>query len=316
MKPDPAVVTLTLNPAIDQTVSIPSFATGQVNRVTESRSYAGGKGVNVACVLADLGVGVIVTGFLGSLNPELFEKTFQSKGIEDQFVRVDGLTRSGIKIVDPSSERTTDVNFPGLPPKQEDVAELFERITTLADPGGRWFVLSGSLPPGMPDDLYAAVMPTLHRRGCRVLLDTSGGPLRKGLEGRPEVVKPNVDELAELTGGALETPGAVRAAAETLLERGVQRVVVSMGGEGAVFVDPGEALLAKPPRVEVRSTVGAGDAMVAGIISAMIEDLPLEEVARRATACGAHAVTHLGAGIENQLKYRDLIRKVEIERLE
>jgi len=315
MKPDPSVVTVTLNPAIDQTVSIPSFAEGQVNRVTESRSYAGGKGVNVACVLADLGVGVIVTGFLGALNPELFEKTFQSKGIEDRFVRIDGMTRTGIKIVDPSTQRTTDVNFPGLPPKHAEVAELFERITSLADPGGRWFVLSGSLPPGMPDHLYAALMPTLHRRGCRVLLDTSGGPLRKGLEGRPDVVKPNVDELAELTGSALDTPQAVRAAAETLLEKGIQRVVVSMGGEGAVFVDRGEALLAKPPRVEVRSTVGAGDAMVAGIVSAMLEDRSLEEVARRATACGAHAVTHLGAGIENQLRYRDLIQKVEIESL-
>lgn len=140
--------------------------------------------------------------------------------------------------------------------------------------------------------------------------------MRHALERRPEVVKPNVDELVELTGRSLETLGAVRAAAESLLERGIRRVAVSMGGDGAVFVDRGKALLAKPPRVEVRSTVGAGDAMVAGIVSALLDDLPLEEAARRGTACGAQAVTHLGAGIENRESYRDLIEKVEIEPLE
>ena len=310
----PPVVTVTLNPAIDQTLSIPGFAAGQVNRVVESRLHAGGKGVNVACVLADLGIDVAATGFLGSANPEIFEQTFRRKEIVDLFIRIEGATRTGIKIVDPSTQETTDVNFPGLTPKPSDVAELFDRISALAEPG-RWFVLSGSVPAGMPEDVYASLIDPVHRKGGQVLLDTSGSPLRQALESRPDVMKPNADELSDLVGRSLDTPAAVCAAGASLLDRGVQRVVVSMGGEGAVFVERGCSLLARPPRVTVRSTVGAGDAMVAGIVAAMIQGLPLEETARRATAHGAYAVTRVGAGIEDRAELREMIDKVQIERL-
>ncbi len=148
---DTSVVTVTLNPAIDQTLSIPGFAAGRVNRVAESRSHAGGKGVNVACFLADLGVEpgieVIATGFLGTENEEIFAETFAQKGITDRFVRLPGSTRVGIKIVD--GAETTDINFPGLTPTEEDLEKLFQAMAGLAEPG-RWFVLSGSVPAGVP----------------------------------------------------------------------------------------------------------------------------------------------------------------------
>src|SRR4051812_1333621 len=120
------VVTVTLNPAIDQTLTIPGFAAGRVNRVAESRSHAGGKGVNVACFLADLGVDVAATGFLGAENPGLFEAAFAAHGIADRFLRIPGSTRIGLKIVDDHAE-TTDINFPGLAPTREDLAELLSR---------------------------------------------------------------------------------------------------------------------------------------------------------------------------------------------
>lgn len=309
-----AVVTVTLNPAIDQTLRIPGFAAGQVNRVAESRSDAGGKGVNVASFLADLGTETIATGFLGAENAALFENLFSRKRIEDRFVRLAGCTRTGLKIVDDETGQTTDINFPGLAPTGQDLHELSERIAALAEPG-RWFVLSGSVPPGAPEGIYADLIGSIHSQGGSVLLDTSGRPLRAALPARPEVMKPNVDELSELTGQALDTPAAVRAAGESLLDQGVQRVVVSMGGDGAVFVERGRALLARPPRVPVRSTVGAGDAMVAGIVHAMIHGLPLEDLARMATASGAYAVTRIGAGIEDRTAYQDLTRQVEIETL-
>src|SRR5215207_1940620 len=251
------VVTVTLNPAIDQTLSIPGFATGRVNRVAESRAQAGGKGVNVACVLAELGVEAAATGFLGAENADPFESAFASRGIADHFVRIAGRTRVGIKIADDRTRQTTDINFPGLVPTEEEIDELFAHIASLARPG-RWFVLSGSVPAGLPDGIYAGMIESIHHRGGRVVLDTSGPPLREALAGHPEVMKPNVDELGELAGQALGTPGAVRAAAESLLARRIQRVVVSMGGDGAMFVDGGQALLARPPKVTVRSTVGAG----------------------------------------------------------
>lgn len=318
----PSVVTVTLNPAIDQTLSIPGFAAGQVNRVAESRSHAGGKGVNVACFLADLGVEVTATGFLGSENAGLFEAAFAQRNIVDRFVRIPGCTRVGIKIVDGWTHETTDINFPGLKPERKEIDQLFDGIAGLAAPG-RWFVLSGSVPAGAPQSIYAGLIQLIHEKGGRVVLDTSGRPLRAALANAPEVVKPNVDELSELMARTLNVPGkasaAVRAAAESLLERGIGRAVVSMGGDGAVFVERGQALLARPPKVAVRSTVGAGDAMVAGIVYAMIQDSSLVELARMATASGAYAVTRLGPGIEDRAALNNLLNnlmdQVEIETL-
>ena len=251
---------------------------------------AGGKGVNVACFLAGLGVDVIATGFLGADNAGLFESAFARWGITDRFLRIAGATRIGIKIVDELTRETTDINFSGLTPAAEDLDELRGRIAALAEPG-RWFVLSGSVPAGAPDGLYAELIDSIHEKGGRVVLDTSGRPLREALAGVPDVMKPNVDELGDLVGKTLDTPAAVRAAGESLLARGVRRVVVSMGGDGALFLDRERALLTRPPRVAVRSTVGAGDAMVAGIVYGMIHDLSLEDLARTATASGAYAVT-------------------------
>ncbi|HTG33513.1 MAG TPA: 1-phosphofructokinase [Thermoanaerobaculia bacterium] len=310
----PRVVTVTLNPAIDQTLSIPGFAAGRVNRVAESRSDAGGKGVNVACCLADLGVEVTATGFLGAENADIFEASFTHRGIADLFVRVLGRTRVGIKIVDDRTGQTTDINFPGLAPEAEDLVELFERIFLLVEPGG-WFVLSGSVPAGTPDVIYARMIELLQDRGGHVVLDTSGGPLREALTSGPEVVKPNIEELGELVGRTLATPADVRAAGESLLERGVRLVVVSMGGDGAVFVDREQALLARPPKVQVRSTVGAGDAMVGGIVHAKLQGMALADLARFATASGAYAVTRVGPGIEDRDSHRKLIEQVEIEDL-
>lgn len=308
----PPVVTVTLNPAIDQTLSIPGFAAGQVNRVAASRSDAGGKGVNVACVLADLGLDVVATGFLGSDNTVLFEALFERKRIADRFVRIPGCTRVGLKIVDDGTRQTTDINFPGLTPTAEAIRELIDQIASLVSPGG-WFVLSGSVPSGAPDDLYATLIDAIHERGGGVVLDTSGRPLREALASAPEVMKPNVDELSELAGRRLDTLAEVRAAAGSLLDRDVERVVVSMGAGGALFVERDKTLLARPPKVPVSSTVGAGDAMVAGIVFATIHDLPLEDVARMATASGAYAVTRIGAGIDDREEHRKLMEQVRIE---
>ena len=305
------VVTVTLNPAIDQTLSIPGFAAGQVNRVAASRSDAGGKGVNVASFLADLEIEVVATGFLGADNAALFEDLFARKRIADRFVRIPGSTRVGLKIVDESSGQTTDINFPGLSPRPEDLDELLGRVSGLAAPG-RWFVLSGSVPPGVPDGVYATMSQAIHARGGHVVLDTSGPALREAVAAEPEVVKPNVQELGELVGRTLESPGAVRAAGESL---GVGRVAVSMGESGAVFLENGQALLARPPAVPARSTVGAGDAMVAGIVYSLFHGLPLEDLARVATASGAYAVTAIGPGIEDPAGYRALMETVRIERL-
>lgn len=281
-------VTVTLNPALDRTVIIPNFTAGAVNRVETLRSNPGGKGVNVAASLADAGQRVAATGFLGRENPAAFEALFEEKGIADHFVRIAGQTRVGIKVVDPALGQTTDINFPGPTATLENLEALRAEIASL---DAACFVLAGSVPPGVDVAVYRDLVAALRARGRRVVIDASGEPLRHALEARPQVIKPNIDELGALLGIELKSDVAVLAAARQFIAEGIETVVVSMGSDGAAFITATEAVVARPPAVKVRSTVGAGDAMVAGIVTAQARGLSLAETARLATAFSVHALT-------------------------
>jgi 1-phosphofructokinase len=287
------VVTVTANPAVDQTVWIPGFRAGEVNRVRHQEVSAGGKGVNVAAFLAAFGIETLATGFLGTSNAGLFEEFLAERGIEERFVRVHGTTRTGVKIVDDEAGTTTDVNFPGFDVPGERVADLETLLASLTRPGG-WIVLSGSLPPGAPADLYARLSAGAREAGMRVAVDTSGPPLAEAVRTVPDLLKPNREELEELTGRPLGDRAALAAAARELVDAGISTVVVSLGGEGALFVRAGEAVFAVPPPVTVASTVGAGDAMVAGTIVGTLRELPLAGVAALATATAATKIGRVG----------------------
>jgi 1-phosphofructokinase len=291
------VVTVTANPAVDHTVWIPGFRAGEVNRVVAEDRSPGGKGVNVAAALRVLGVAVDATGFLGADNAPVFEAFFAAEGIGDRFLRVPGATRTGIKIVDDRAGTTTDVNFPGIAPGPEDVERLEEAVGAAAS-GAAWVVLSGSLPPGAPADLYARLTAAAHRGGAAVALDTSGPALAAAIPAGPDLVKPNAEELEELAGRPLPDTGARLAAAAELRAAGVARVVVSLGAAGALFVAGDEAVLARPPAVTVASTVGAGDATVAGTVAGILRGETLAGVAALATACGATAVAAIGPRLD------------------
>lgn len=282
------VVTVTLNPAIDRTVSVSGFKAGAVNRAEPISETAGGKGVNVAAALADEGLRVAASGFLGEANTELFETFFDSKQISDHFVRVKGETRVGIKIVDPMLHQTTDLNFPGLKPAASNIEVLVNQVQKLDAP---WFVLAGSLPPGVDPGIYRDLVKKIKARGRKVLVDTSGEPLRQVIEAAPTIIKPNLHELEMLCGEPLKNEAAIIDAAKSLVVRGIELVAISMGENGACFVTANEVVMARPPEMEVDSTVGAGDAMVAGIVAAQIRGLSLEECARLGTSFAIAALT-------------------------
>ena len=290
---DRAIVTLSLNPAIDHTARIANFTAGRVNRVEWEQADAGGKGVNVASFLADAGVAVVATGMLGGGNIEPFAELFVRKGIVDRCVRLAGRTRVNVKIVDPVLDQVTDINFPGLTPSEQELAQqtaILDELCAECD----WFVLSGSVPAGVSADIYAQLLRRLKARGKRVLLDASGAPLAAAVGAGPDIIKPNIDELAELVGRPLSNQDEVLAAARSLVQEGVGLVAVSMGADGALFVDGEGAVLALPPAVEVRSTVGAGDAMVAGILVGTLRGLDLGRRARLATAFSLGALSAVG----------------------
>lgn len=308
------IATVTLNPAIDQTISIPNFRAGHVNRVANSQSDPGGKGVNVASVLADYGLSLAVTGFLGAENPHLFERLFAQKGIEDRFVRIAGPTRTGIKIVDPLTQETTDINFPGQTPRPEDVQAL-GRIVEDLTASCAWFVLAGSVPAGLSPEIYGDLIHLIKRNGRAVALDTSGPALHQALPAAPTLIKPNNFELEEYTGRRLESQTAIIQAARELLATGIKTVIVSMGAEGAIFVAAGEVILAKPPQVVVKSTVGAGDAMVSGVVAGQGQGLPLAECARLGTAFSAGVISQVGSGLPPLAVVERFKQQVTIQKL-
>jgi 1-phosphofructokinase len=306
------VVTITLNPAIDQTISIPNFRAGAVNRVEHANADAGGKGVNVAAALADDGVHVAVSGFLGDQNDAIFRQLFAAKRIDDRFVRIAGSTRTGIKITDPVADETTDINFPGEQPTANDQARLLALIDELAQQC-KHFVLAGSVPAGVQPTIYAELISHLKAQGVWVALDTSGASLGPALAASPDLIKPNSAELHELIGAPLPDATAVAAAAHRISERyGIAWVVVSMGKDGAVLVRGEQALLAVPAPVEVVSTVGAGDAMVAGLIAGDLRNLPLDQIARRATAFSMGAIGQLGSGLPPRSVIDELAGRVRV----
>src|SRR2546425_348264 len=296
------IATVTLNPAIDQTVRVDNFRPNRVNRALAIKFDASGKGVNVASLLADYGYDTAVTGYLGQANVDIFEQFFASKSIDDRFVRIPGNTRINVKVVDEINQQTTDINMPGQPPPHEAMSTLLETIEQLAN-SCDWFVLSGSLPPDVPVAIYATIITQLKRQKKHIILDTSDKALREGIQAGPTIVKPNIDELQPLIGHPLTSEAEIQQAAYQFLNEDIELVVVSMGRQGAMLVEQATTLIATPPEVPVKKTFGAGDAMVAGLVTAQIQGLSLADCGRLATAFSVGVIAHLSY----KLPPRDII---------
>lgn len=303
------VVTVTLNPAIDRTVTISNFTPGAVNRVEQEHSSPGGKGVNVASALADYGHRVAVTGFLGRENTALFVDLFARKNIEDRFVRITGRTRVGVKITDHVLHQTTDINFSGPKSSPADLDAFHEQLAAL---DSAWVAFAGSLPPGVNTEIYRDIATALKAVGRKVVLDTSGEALHRGVEAVPNIIKPNIYELEALVDKRLQSEAEVIDAAKKLVDQGIELVVVSMGKDGACFVNDSAAVIARPPEIEVKSTVGAGDAMVAGIIAAQLRKLPLKQCAQLGTAFSLVSLTRIESGLISAAAVHSFMDQVSI----
>lgn len=309
------VVTVTLNPAIDRTVTVDRLTLGEVHRARSSLSNAGGKGVNVAGCLADWGITPIVTGVLGRDNTVPFEAFFAAKGIDDRFVRAPGETRTNIKIADLATGETTDVNLPGLAVSTATYDAVWETLRAVVR-RGTLVVVAGSLPENLPAVTLAVLVSDLTRLGARVVLDTSGEPLARALAPEirhlPHAIKPNRAELEDFAGRPLPNEAAIVAAARELVSRGIRLVAVSRGAEGALFVTADEALVARLPPVAALSTVGAGDAMVAGMVAGLATDAPLAEIARLGVAFAAAKLAGVGPNLPSREAVRDLAAAAEL----
>lgn len=309
------VATVTFNPAIDQTITIDHLVRGEVHRVRSVRQDPGGKGVNVASCLADWGVPVTMLGLLGADNAAPFDALCAARPIIDRFERLPGATRVNIKIVDDGE--TTDINMDGLAVDEAIAGRVLTAAETFAGPDAL-IVLSGSLPPGCHAGIYADMVARLRGLGARVMLDTSGAPLTMALkvDVLPSIVKPNRRELAAWAGEPLESIADVLRCAMRLRAGGIDLVVVSMGEEGALFLSGEGALLARLSAGDLASTVGAGDAMVAGLAAAAIEGAGLERTARLATAFAVAKLGRPGPHLPDPGTVHALSQEVTITMLE
>ena len=288
------IITVTLNPALDKTVEIPDFSLDAVNRITAMRTDPGGKGLNVSKVIAKLGGTSTVVGVLGGTTGRRIADAMDALGIACQFTFVEGETRTNLKVIDPARHTNTDLNEPGLTVDQETLDHMRDALVAAIRPGDI-VVLSGSLPKGAPVDTYGSWTAACRTAGARVFLDADGEPLAHGLAAKPYLAKPNNHELSRLTGRALETADDLLAAARTLIADGVERVVVSMGGDGALFVSANRAYRAEGLRVPVGSTVGAGDSMVAALAYAAEQGMADADTVRLAVATSAANVMCSGS---------------------
>jgi 1-phosphofructokinase len=310
------ILTVTLNPAIDQTVNLATLTHGAVNIAQRATTNAGGKGVNVAACLADWGVPVQATGILGRDDIASFEALFHKKGIENQFIVQDGSIRTNIKLVSQDDGETTDVNLPGTMVSYAVFEQLTKRLDTLVKPD-TWVVLSGSLPPGIPGDAYAQLCTRLTQQGARVILDSSGDALSAALSAQtlPFCIKPNRHEMEQWAGRTLKSHNDIIEEARALLNRGVEQIVVSLAEQGALFIGEQGYWLASPPPVSPVSSVGAGDSLLAGWLAAQHQQLDWQDSIRLAMAFAAGKLAQIGPHLPARAELERLAQLVTVTRI-
>ncbi|NRN29161.1 1-phosphofructokinase [Photorhabdus heterorhabditis] len=304
------VATITLNPAYDLVGLCSEIAKGTINRVQTVGLHAAGKGNNVAKVLRDLGIDVTVSGFLGKENQEGFQQFFSENGMTNRFHLVPGRTRINVKLTERNSE-VTDFNFSGFCVSE---GEWFKFVNDSLSWLGQFdmVVVSGSLPTGVSAESFTDWMARLCQICPCIIFDSSREALVAGLQATPWLVKPNLYELEIWAGRQLPDLSDVIIAAHQLRDQGIAHVVISLGEQGALWVNSSGAWLAKPPHCKVVSTVGAGDSMVGGLVYGLLMRESSEHTLRLATAVSALAVSQPNVGISNRLELAAMMARIEL----
>jgi 1-phosphofructokinase/tagatose 6-phosphate kinase len=312
------ILTVTLNAAIDRTVAVPNFRLGRRHRAVESRTVAGGKGVNVARALSLLGRPVIAAGFVGGPTGTRVLEQLREESVLTDFTRIASETRINLAVIDPTSGEQTEINERGPAVSPEEVKKLFERIGYLAG-GAKICVLAGSLPPGAGDDVYARLIADLGQRGVPVVLDAEGEAMLAGVRAGAAMVTPNEREAEELVGQEFADRGDLASGLGELNRLGAEEAAITRPDGCVAVVGEGaerRLLEARTESLEPVSTVGSGDAFVAGYVAARYEDRSPEECLAYGVACGAESTQHFGAGTVDRNQVERLLGEVAVHDLE
>lgn len=305
------IITVTLNPALDKTLYIDKFDVGGVNRASKMRTDIGGKGINVSKVLTNFGIESVCTGFLGGNLRDFFIKELEFKSIRKRFINIKDNTRINIKIVDRSSGMNTDINELGPEITEAELNEFMESFTSICSKDDI-VVLSGGVSPSVPKDIYNKLISIAKDKGAITILDAEGELLREGLEAKPHIIKPNEHELSALYNKGKVSKSELIEIASNLRKDGISKILISMGAEGAVYLTDNGIFSAKALKVPVKSTVGAGDSMVAAIVYSMLNHYDDLETLRFATACGAATVSLEGTQACTLSQISDLLNRIDV----
>ena len=308
------ILTVTLNPAIDRTIEIENLEVDKVNRTLVVRKDIGGKGINVSKTILAMGGDSLATIIIGGPNGEFILKEANQLGLKTKVIRNNGNTRENIKIVDTLNKTYTDINEPG--PEAESFIEK-EMLDFIENTMGKedLLVLSGSSLKGLSDDIFNKMVKKANQIGTYTILDVDGEKLKKVIESKPSLIKPNIHELEDLFGTQIATTEAVISYSKKLIEKGIQTVVVSMGEKGILWIDKESAYFGEALKVDVKSTVGAGDAIVAGIAKCLSEKKSIEETMKIAIAAASCVISTEGSKTGDMEKLSHYISKVSVKKL-
>ena len=308
------ITVVSLNPSIDRTMTVENFAPGALNRVISSTDVAAGKGINVALSFAALGLDVECVGFMYRDSASLFERRMMVNSTAYDSIWCNGSVRTNIKVFDRAAGVVTELNESGHPIDPEHLNKMVELVTRHAE-NSDYMILSGSVPPGCPNEFYETLINAVDGLGCRCVLDADGERLACGLRAKPFMIKPNRAELEAMTGSKLNSIDQIKAAALKYIDMGVEVVAVSLGADGALITDGHETLYAPRMNIEVKGTVGAGDAMVAGLVAGFMGDLDLHEAFRMGVACASTRCMTEGYKAIDRTVYRAFLEMVNIEKV-
>lgn len=278
------IYTITFNPALDYIIHVPDYAEGAVNRTSDEKILAGGKGINVSTVLKNLGFENTALGFISGFTGEVIEEMLKALEVRSDFIRLDnGFTRINVKI---KADRETEINGQGPEISEAAIAELYDRLDRLQD--GDILVLAGSIPNTLPNTIYCSIMEHLSGKDLKIIVDATGNLLTDTLKYKPFMIKPNNFELSEIAGRELTTDEEIADGAKMLQNMGAKNVLVSMGGAGALLVtENGDVIRSEAPKGKVINTTGSGDSMVAGFIAGYLESGNYECALKMGLAAGS-----------------------------
>ncbi|HOT06031.1 MAG: 1-phosphofructokinase [Methanosaeta sp. PtaB.Bin039] len=312
------IYTITLNPALDRTIWVDRIRDDVSNRIVREDNYAGGKSIDVSKVLKNLGVDNTALGFVGGFAGMELEGRLLNDGIQTDFVRVSGETRTNIVIHEIGTGRQLAFNARGPEVRPHELIQMIDKIQELPEP--QMVSIGGSLPRGLSAEIYRKIInlaKRCHYGTCqsKVILDVDGESLRVGIEARPDVIKPNIHELSQLVGRELREVDEVRAAARDIRRKGVDTVLVSMGPRGILLVSSEGEWIAEPPGVEVKNTIGAGDSSVAGFMYGLAQARDLSECLTYAAAAGTATTLKEGTALASLDDFNRLVPQVSLTEL-